>query len=378
MAEGTMNNQEIADYKQHIAERLGALSPFLVKYALGDFSQVIQVPEEEDEFTELTVGLVLMVDDIQEIMRESEVTINALRQVQTSLRESEIRYSTLVENLPHKLFATDLNSVYLSCNENYAQDLGITAAEIVGKTVNEVHPREVADQHRADDQRIIKAGVAKELEEKFERDGQEIWVHKVKTPIRDAQGSITGLLGVMWDITERKRTEAELLLKNIVFETSVAANSIADNDGTITHVNPAFVKLWGYQSKEDAIGNSVASFFVNVEDAAPVMEGLNTTGQWEGEFLAKRQDGKTFISYGLATVVQNENGEMIGYQSANLDVTAQKQAEDELRRRMVDLERFNRLAVDRELRMIELKRQVNALSQELGREMPYDISFANA
>ena len=60
-----------------------------------------------------------------------------------------------------------------------------------------------------------------------------------------------------------------------------------------------------------------------------------------------------------------------------------KQAEEELKQTMAELvrsnaelEHFNRLAVGRELRMVEIKRQIKALSEELGREPPYDISFA--
>jgi PAS domain S-box-containing protein len=67
------------------------------------------------------------------------------------------------------------------------------------------------------------------------------------------------------------------------------------------------------------------------------------------------------------------------------EIAERKRAEEKLRytveeleRTNADLERFNRLAVGRELRMIELKRAVNALSQELGREPPYDVSFAEA
>jgi CheY-like chemotaxis protein len=56
---------------------------------------------------------------------------------------------------------------------------------------------------------------------------------------------------------------------------------------------------------------------------------------------------------------------------------ALQKARDELEQRVEELERFNRLAVGREQRVIELKRQVNGLSEELGREPPYDVSFAN-
>jgi hypothetical protein len=49
----------------------------------------------------------------------------------------------------------------------------------------------------------------------------------------------------------------------------------------------------------------------------------------------------------------------------------------DLERHVEELERFNRLAVGREQRMIELKRQVNELSEKLGREPPYDVSFAD-
>jgi len=67
------------------------------------------------------------------------------------------------------------------------------------------------------------------------------------------------------------------------------------------------------------------------------------------------------------------------------DITERKQAEEELRRRAeelerinAELERFNRLAVGREQRMIELKRQVNALAEALGQAPPYDLSFVES
>jgi hypothetical protein len=61
---------------------------------------------------------------------------------------------------------------------------------------------------------------------------------------------------------------------------------------------------------------------------------------------------------------------------AAVDLTARKASEDELKRRNEELERFDRAATGRELRMIELKRQANALARELGRDPPYELGFA--
>ena len=57
------------------------------------------------------------------------------------------------------------------------------------------------------------------------------------------------------------------------------------------------------------------------------------------------------------------------------ELTERKRAEETLAQRVEELERFHRLAVGRELRMVELKRQINELSEQLGKEAPYDVSF---
>ncbi len=107
------------------------------------------------------------------------------------------------------------------------------------------------------------------------------------------------------DITERKKTETELRIKNQVFEDSIASQSVADKNGVITHVNPAFLHMWGYAAKENAIGKSVGSFFANPADATPVLEALALHDAWEGEFLARRTNGSTFFSRGYATSLRN-------------------------------------------------------------------------
>ncbi|MBE0675771.1 MAG: PAS domain S-box protein, partial [Bacteroidales bacterium] len=97
----------------------------------------------------------------------------------------------------------------------------------------------------------------------------------------------------------------------------------------------------GYTSKEQVIGNSIGSFFNYPADAVPVLEALASHDAWEGEFLAKRADGTTFISRGIATSLRNTRGELIGYQSTSLDVTKERDTEKALRESELDLDKRN-------------------------------------
>jgi PAS domain S-box-containing protein len=141
---------------------------------------------------------------------ELEAEIARLRRAEEALRESESEYRALVENIPQKIFTKDRNSVYVSGNEKFARDLGITSEEFAGKTDYDFFPRELADHYRADDERIMESGETEEIEEKYIQEGQDRWVHTTKTPIRDEKGNVIGILGIFWDITERKRAAEEL------------------------------------------------------------------------------------------------------------------------------------------------------------------------
>ena len=123
---------------------------------------------------------------------------------------SESKYRTLLENLPQKIFLKDKRSVYISCNENFARDLGIKPDEIVGKTDADLFSRKFADKYREDDKRVLESGETERFEEEYVKEGKMIWVATIKTLVRDDSGAVTGLLGSFLDITERKQAEEKL------------------------------------------------------------------------------------------------------------------------------------------------------------------------
>ena len=133
--------------------------------------------------------------------------ISKRKQIEADIRHSRATYQTLVDNLPQRIFYKDKNSVYVSGNRQYALDLGIEPSELPGKTDMDFFPKELAEQYRADDLRIIEAGEIEDIEERYFKDGEERYIHTVKTPLKDDDGNPAGVLGIFWDITEQKHAE---------------------------------------------------------------------------------------------------------------------------------------------------------------------------
>ncbi len=120
---------------------------------------------------------------------------------------SEQHYRTLLENLPQMIFLKDRYSTYVSCNELYARMLGLKPGEIAGKSDFEFYPRELAEKYRRDDNEVMTSGTVREMDEDIEIKGERRIIHTVKSPVKDAQGIVQGVLGIFWDVTDQKAHE---------------------------------------------------------------------------------------------------------------------------------------------------------------------------
>ncbi len=157
----TSIEKELENYKTNTTKRLSELTPLLQRIAVGDFSNIPEIPHEEDEFTELLVGLRLMIEDLQEarVQHEQEQSekIAAIqkteeerrqlaeeyskrleKQVEEKTREivqAKIHTETIIENLTSGLIEYDDQFTVLRVNRAAETLLGIEREEVVGKGV---------------------------------------------------------------------------------------------------------------------------------------------------------------------------------------------------------------------------------------------------
>ena len=142
------------------------------------------------------------------------------RRIQTiaALRESEERLSnqlkfnqTLMDSIPAPVFFKDSQGRYLGCNTAYEAFTGIPADQLIGKTVYEIAPRELADVYHAQDQSLFKDPGQQVYEgQVIFADGSRHDVIFRKNTFVNHTGQLMGLIGVMLDITERKHMEEQI------------------------------------------------------------------------------------------------------------------------------------------------------------------------
>ncbi|MDD4179204.1 MAG: PAS domain-containing protein [Candidatus Margulisbacteria bacterium] len=141
--------------------------------------------------------------------------------------------------------------------------------------------------------------------------------------------------------------------------------------GIITDINQATVDLFGYP-EEELIGKYIADFFVEMEkmkqyDAVTREQG----GIKNKELLVKLKAGGTVPVMVNAQKREDDQGQMIGYFASFADISEQRKQEAAIREKVEELEQFHKLAVGRELMMIEREKEINALLKELGRSPRY-------
>lgn len=159
--------------------------------------------------------------------------------------------------------------------------------------------------------------------------------------IRDGSGRIVRSVGMVQDITERKRVERALRVKDNAIAASINAIAMADIEGKLTYVNDAFLQLWGYDDEGEVLGRPAVEFWQFPQQAADIIEALKESGGWMGELVAIRKDGSLVPVQLSASLARDDWGNPDNMMASFVDITERKQAEQQLRHYAAELQRSN-------------------------------------
>lgn len=239
----------------------------------------------------------------------------------------------LIEAIPGPVFYKGNDLRFLGCNKAFAEFIGRPAHELIGKTAHDLVPADVADMHRDVDNALFRRPGFRIYESQLRyADGKTRDVVLHKATFNREDGSVGGLVGLIFDITERKRMEDDLRQAATVFDNSAEGVIISTSDGTMTAVNRAFTEITGYAESE-AIGNNPRMLQSGTHDQQfyhDMWATIADKGRWQGEVWNRRKNGEIFPEWVSITAVHNKQGQLTNYVAIFSDITLQKQAEERI------------------------------------------------
>ena len=320
------------DYRQDVIERwksfleIGRKSGLPVntgEYEITCSDGSVRICELYATF--LSDNLIVTFNDIT----ERKLADNALIQSRSHLR-------ALVNSIPDLVWLKDQDGIYLSCNPMFERFFGAKESEIAGKTDYDFVDKDLADFFRAKDRIAMKAGRPSKNEEEltFAANGYKGLFETIKTPMRDFVGEIVGVLGIARDITERKKSENEIIKQKHLFETMF--NTIPDGviitntQREILLANKGMESTFGYKP-EDLLGKSTEMLYADqsgyIETGVSIYDknATNPDQLFVTRYLDKR--GRVFSGETFGAKLFDENNQWIGNLGIMRDITEREQAE---------------------------------------------------
>jgi PAS domain S-box-containing protein len=300
---------------------------------------------------------------------------------QADLRQSLRNLKVIANASPALFWASGLDKGCDWFNQRWLDFTGRSMAEEQGNGWTEgIHPD---DFERCLNVYLtaFEARSAFSMEYRLRRyDGEYRWLLDKGMPRYDADNCFLGYIGSCLDITDEKQLHAQLAASEAyyryLFEYNPAPMLIYRRTGLqLISVNEAFRRHYGY-SHDEALQLQLLDLYPETEQAAIIELARNVTGHvCVGEWHHRIKTGE------YINVVTHSNdliyNEEVCRMAVMIDITALKRVELDLQQRNLELESFNAASVDRELTMIELKKQINELSTKLGRQPPFDLSFTH-
>ncbi len=266
------------------------------------------------------------------------IDITERKRVVAALQESRNLLQTIFDTIPARVFWKDRELRYLGCNRPFALDAGAhSPEELMGKDDYQMGWREQAELYRSDDRKVLETGTPKINYEEPQTtpDGRRIWLRTNKVPLKNADGTIWGVLGTYEDITEYKKTEASLREAALIVENSpvMLFRWKAAEGWPIVLVSQNVVQL-GYTPEELLKESMRFVSMVHPDDLERITHEVQTytdsgIERFHQEYRILTKDRQVRWIDDRTMVERDDTGRVTHYQGIVVDITDQKLAEKE-------------------------------------------------
>jgi len=261
--------------------------------------------------------------------------ITERKQARESLRRTNEKLTAVIENSPLAIVTMDMDGNVESWNPAAERIFGWREDEILEKPVPLLVPRSEETRFADLRRRLNQGERIEEVEVRRQRkDGSIINVSVSAGPLRDAEGSVVGTIGVVADTTERKRVEETRQRLAEILEATPDLVGMSKVDGEGIYLNPAGRSLLGVSPDQVTSGRPIWEYHPE-PDSRKIREQVIPTaireGTWTGEITFKTRDDREVPTSLVMIAHRTEDGEVDHFSTMARDLTNQKTLEDRLR-----------------------------------------------
>lgn len=264
------------------------------------------------------------------------LTILKRKIIDDALKESEEQYRKLIETSPDPILITDLDANIMMANRQAVEVYGCKKKEeLIGKNAFNIIARHDRKRALKNYKKILKSGTVKNVEYTLLKNDGTAFIAEMSTSLlKDSEGNPKAIIGIVRDITFRKRVEKALIeseeLYRKLIDTSPYSITINDMNGKIVMVNQGSVEMHGCKRKEDLIGKN-AFDFIEPESREKLMKNMKKMieagGEKLNEYTLRDMNGNYFPVEVSSSILTDKDGVPKAMMAIGRDISERKRFE---------------------------------------------------
>jgi PAS domain S-box-containing protein len=275
-----------------------------------------------------------LVRGIEQQRASAEHDSDQLDQLFSLISKSQQGYRDLIDTFEDLLFSIMLDGTILTVNRSFADLLGLSFADVVGRPLDEFI--ELSD---SGDRKAAQESLPRFLERRR-------WTGVVRAKVKQRGSThyfdcvlhaivrhdvVHGISGLARDITRERQNETRF---TDLFETLREGVYLSSADDRITEVNPALAQMLGFAGKDEILHLELSSLYQNASDRARERTKLDEVGVLRAREVAlkHREDAREVVALHTTAVIRDPSGKFVRYQGTFVDVTEQREMERRLHR----------------------------------------------